>query len=98
MIKARIYKPTKTAMQSGKAKTSYWCLEYIAENGRFKDPFMGWTGSTNMWRQVLLKFPDLDSAVKYAQKNSLDYRVDLPQTRKILPKRYSDNFRYDKVI
>ena len=44
-MSARIYSPAKTAMQSGKAKTGYWVLEYDPAEKRRIDPLMGYTSS-----------------------------------------------------
>ena len=43
MSVARIYKPAKTAMQSGTAKTNDWVLDYEPSEPRQVEPLMGWT-------------------------------------------------------
>ena len=51
---ARIYKPARTAMQSGTAKTKEWVLDYEPEQPRMVEPLMGWTSSGDMKQQVRL--------------------------------------------
>jgi hypothetical protein len=94
---ARIYRPAKTATQSGSARSKQWVLEFEPESPREIDPLMGWTSSSDMKSQVRLRFGDKDEAVAYAQKHGLAYRVEEPKpdTRKILS--YSDNFRSTRL-
>ena len=96
MLTARIYCPPKTAMQSGKAKTKQWVLTYNTPDSLFRDPLMGWTGTTATDHQIIIHFETLDDAITYAKKLNLEVTVEPQQSRKIMPKSYSDNFRYDK--
>jgi hypothetical protein len=89
---ARIYRPTKTAMQSGKAKTHMWVLEFEPASARVVDPLMGWTSSTDMNGQVRLTFADKEEAVAYAQLHGIPFQVIEPQERKPIIKAYADNF------
>ena len=68
-MRARIYKPTKNAMQSGKARTKLWLLEYEPETARVPDPLMGWTSSNDMRQQLALEFDTREEAIAYAQKH-----------------------------
>ncbi len=96
MKKARIYIPTKTAMQSGKANTKKWVLEFVSGNSRFIDPVMGWTGSTEMLaNQVKMKFSSKEEAENYAKGMGIEYEVVEPKLPKIKVKSYSDNFKFD---
>jgi hypothetical protein len=95
MIKAKIYKPSKTAMQSGRRKGESWVLEYMSNATRTPDALMGWTQSEDTLSQVKLSFDDLDSAEAYAESNGLAYTVTHPQERKIKPRNYGDNFKYE---
>ncbi len=88
----RIYRPAKTATQSGRAKTRRWVLEYTPRGRRQVDSLMGWTGSDDTTQQVRLGFASKDEAVAYAKRRGLDYVVEEPQTRRIRPKSYADNF------
>ena len=92
MTVCRIYKPTKNAMQSGRATLGIWVLDYAPAESKQKDPLIGWTGSGDMNGQLKLKFPNKEQAIAYATKKGLAYRVQEPKVRKIQPKNYSDNF------
>jgi hypothetical protein len=96
MAQARIYQPAKTAMQSGRAKTRRWMLDYEVATPRTPDPLMGWTTAADTLNQISLRFDTLDEAVEYAQKHGLDYTVAEPHKPKFKPKSYADNFRYDR--
>ena len=91
-MKARIYKPAKSAMQSGKGNTKDWILEFVPQNTRFIDPVMGWSGNYDTKQQLHLKFKTLDEAEHYAKGQALDYTVVLPKTRKLIKQTYADNF------
>ncbi len=91
---ARIYCPTKNAMQSGMKNTRKWVLEYIAEKGKILDPLMGWSGSSDMKGQISLKFASKDDAISYARRNSIDYEVIEPKARKTNIKSYADVFSF----
>ena len=95
---ARIYKPARTAMQSGQAKTSRWLLEFDPETRREVEPLMGWTSSSDMNQQVRLWFGSSEEAVAYAQKNGLAYRVEEPAEKAARPgAAYSDNFKFNRL-
>jgi len=91
MKKAKIYKPSKTAMQSGKRNTKNWLLEFDTLNSGI-NPFMGWETSKDMMSEVKLEFSSKEQAIEYAKKNNINYYVIEPQTRKIIKKSYADNF------
>ncbi|WP_411818143.1 ETC complex I subunit [Hyphococcus sp. DH-69] len=94
---ARIFKPAKTAMQSGKAKTSQWVLEFEAETARRIDPLMGWTSADETASgQVRLKFDTQEEAIAYAERNKLPFRIDAPREHTPNPKAYSDNFAFQR--
>jgi hypothetical protein len=94
---ARIFQPTKTAMQSGQANTRFWIIEYEPEEAKKIDSLTGWTGSGDMRGQIRLKFKSKKEAIAYAIKNKISYNLKIPHLRKNLPKAYADNFRSDKV-
>ena len=91
---ARIYCPTKNAMQSGMKNARKWILEYMPAKAKKLDPLMGWTGSSDMNRQIQLKFASKQDAVSYAKRNSVDYEVIEPKARKLKLKSYADVFAY----
>ena len=93
---ARIYKPTKTTMQSGHARTRDWVLEFEPASARTPDPLMGWTSSTDMDGQVRLSFETSDEAVAYAQRHGIPFRVQPAAERKVIVKAYADNFAFTR--
>lgn len=95
-MSARIFSPAKTAMQSGKAKTGYWVLEFDPETLRKIDPLMGYTTSRDMKSQIRLSFETKEEAVAYAEKQGIAYRVDEPKEAKRRQMSYAENFRYDR--
>jgi hypothetical protein len=95
-MSARIFKPAKTAMQSGQARTKEWVLEYDPEAPREIDPLMGWTSSADMKSQIRLSFDTRQDAVAYAQRNGIPYRVLEPKPRRPVRKSYADNFRFGR--
>jgi len=90
-LKAKIYQPSKTATQSGRAKSRQWILEYERQPSG-NDFLMGWISSNNTLEQIQLKFDTLDQAINYAQNNNINYEVSEPKKTKIIIKSYADNF------
>ena len=91
MRKAKIYKPTKTAMQSGHRNSKNWLLEFdTLDNGVY--PLMGWETSKDTMSEVKLEFENKDEAINYAKKNNIEYYVVEPKKRKLIKKSYADNF------
>ncbi len=93
-MKARIYKPSKSAMQSGRSKTAGWVLEYESETARMPEPLMGWTASGDTMNQLRLKFPTMEEAVSYAEKSGLEFTIQPERKARIKPRNYGDNFKY----
>ena len=91
MKRAKIYKPTKTAMQSGERNTKKWVLEFDTLNTGI-DPLMGWESSKDTMSEVKLEFSTKEQAVNYAKKNNISYYIIEPQKRNIIKKSYTDNF------
>ena len=91
MKRAKIYKPAKTAMQSGEGNTKNWLLEFDTLNTDV-NPLMGWQSSKDTMSEIKLKFSTKNQAINYAKKNNIDYYVIEPQERKMIKKSYSDNF------
>ena len=94
---ARIFRPAKNAMQSGKARTKQWVLEYEPESPRTIDPLMGWTSSRDTMQQVQIWFPTLEEAKAHAERNGWQYTIELPRIRTVRPKAYADNFAYNRM-
>jgi hypothetical protein len=93
---ARIYRPAKNAMQSGKAKTKDWLLEFEPASARRSDPLMGWTQTTDMDGQVRLGFETSDEAVAYANKHGIAFQLFDPKPAKKIIKAYADNFAFGR--
>ena len=93
-MRARIYRPAKTAMQSGTAKTEHWVLEYAPQSRREIDPLMGWTSSSDTQTQVRMTFATQKAALDYARAHGIEATVQEPKLRKhnIRPGGYGDNF------
>ena len=91
MKKAKIYIPTKTAMQSGSKNSQKWILEFISEDTGI-NTLMGWETSTDTMSEVKISFDSKDAAIKYAKKNNIDYQLIEPSKRKIVKKSYASNF------
>ena len=95
MKNAKIYKHTKTAMQSGKGNSKNWLLEFETLDNKIS-PLMGWESSTDTMSEVKLEFSSMEQAISYAKKNDIKYHVIEEQKRKIIKKSYTDNFLKDK--
>ena len=91
MKKAKIYKPTQSAMQAGKRNTKNWILEFDTLNTGI-NPLMGWESSRDTMSEVSLKFSTKQQAIIYAKKNNIDYYIVEPEKRKLIKKSYADNF------
>jgi NADH dehydrogenase ubiquinone Fe-S protein 4 len=96
-MKAIIYRPTKTAMQSGRGKSKSWVVEFDAETARAIDPLMGWTSSGDMRQELRLSFESEAAALAYCRKHGLAYELREPHARQVRPKSYADNFSYFSV-
>jgi len=94
---ARIYRPAKTAMQSGQARTKEWVLEYEGQAPREVDPLMGWTSSTDTQSQIKLEFDTKEEAIAYAQRNGIMFRLMEPNPREPIRKSYADNFKFGRL-
>ena len=91
MKKAKIYKPAKTAMQSGRKNSKIWLLEYDSQDTGI-NPLTGWETSKDTMSEVRLEFFTKEQAINYAKKNNIEYYVVEPQKSKIIKKSYADNF------
>ena len=91
MKKAKIYRPAKTSMQSGRKKTVNWIIEFISEDPLI-NPLMGWESSTDTMSELKLEFTSKDLAIAYAKKNKIDYEIIEPKNKKVIKKSYADNF------
>ena len=93
MSQARIYQRPKNAMQSGRARTEQWLLEFAPGEAKRPDPLTGWAGSGDTREQVRLKFASSEEAVAYAEKKGWEYTLTPAPERVLKLLAYSDNFR-----
>lgn len=94
----RIYKPAKTAMQSGQGNSKLWVLEFETSDRQRNEPLMGWVAAADTRRQVKLRFPSKQEAVAYARRQGWVPRVEEPHVRRAQPKSYADNFAFNRII
>jgi len=94
MRKAKIYKPAKTAMQSGRGKSHLWILEYEKLNTGI-NPLTGWQTSHDTLSEIKLEFDTKEHALSYVKKNNINYYIVESNERKLIKKSYSDNFLKD---
>ena len=94
---ARIYKPAKSATQSGLARTKQWLLTFDQDTPREIEPLMGWTSSGDTRQQLRLWFDTKEEAIAYAEREGIAYRVEEPQEMKRRVASYSDNFKFNRV-
>lgn len=90
---ARIFQRPKNAMQSGKAHTDEWVLQFESHSAKRPDPLTGWSGGADTQEQVTLSFPDLQAATRYAENAGIHYHVIPPSERKLRIQAYADNFK-----
>ena len=88
----KIYKPSKSSMQSGLGKTKQWLAEYISEKDKTKDSLMGWNSSSDTKEQIKIFFDTKEQAIEWAKKNNYQYFIEEPKSKKIKPKNYASNF------
>ena len=91
MKKAKIYKPNKSAMQSGMKNSNKWVLIFETKDPT-KNPLMGWESSSDTYTELKLEFSSKELAVNYAKKKKIDFEIIEPKKRKTVKKSYADNF------
>ena len=94
MKKAKIYIPSKTAMQSGRGKTKKWVLKFESRHG-VTNPLMGWESSDDTMSEVILEFSTKNKAIEYAKNNNIHYELVEPKKSDFIIKSYADNFLKD---
>ena len=97
--KARIFRSPKSAMQSGRARTHEWLLQYEPTEAKRIDPLMGWYGSGDTQAQVTLAFPTAEAAAAFAEGKGISYEVEHAPIvhTEIKPRSYADNFRFGRI-
>jgi ETC complex I subunit conserved region len=94
---ARIYKPARSAMQSGSANTKQWALDFEPETPREIEPLMGWTASSDMKQELRLRFDSKEEAVAYCERHDIPYQVSEPNAPARKKIAYADNFAYRRL-
>ncbi|WP_372785862.1 ETC complex I subunit [Phenylobacterium sp.] len=95
---ARIFRPSKTAMQSGRGKSTGWVLEFEPSDARRQDPLMGWTQTADTEGQVRLTFETKEEAVRYADQHGIAFQMIDPHPAKRIIKAYADNFAFGRKV
>lgn len=95
---ARIYSPAKTAMQSGKAKSNYWVIEFELDERRRIEPLMGYTSCGDTRQQISLKFPSAEAAEAYCVKHGIEFQVQKSHKQRRRRATYSENFAFNRKI
>ncbi|KAL7414104.1 ETC complex I subunit conserved region-domain-containing protein, partial [Mrakia frigida] len=92
----RIYKPSKSTMQSGKAGLNHWRIDFdtLAGSGRWINPLMGWASSADYMQGTSIKFQTEEEAVRFCEKQGWEYIVQKPNVQPFKPKTYSENYTY----
>ena len=93
---ARIYRPSKTAMQSGRGNARNWVLEFDGKMHRSVEPLMGWTSVDDTTGQVRLRFETREQAIAYAKRNGIGFTVEETRESTRMVKSYSANFASDR--
>ena len=92
----KIYKPSKTAMQSGLGKTKKWLAEYISDSDNVKDSLMGWNSSLDTQSQIKIFFETKEQAIAWAKNSNYQFYVEEPKIKKIKLKSYASNFSINR--
>ena len=96
--KARIYQPSRNTMQSGRAGLKEWILEYETETPRKPEPLMGWVSSGDTLNQVEMSFATKEDAIMFAERRGLLYTITENHERRVRPRSYADNFKYEAPV
>ena len=94
-LKARIYRPAKTAMSSGRRKTRQWVYEFAPAIKNAPEPLMGWNSGGTL-QQVRLEFDTKEAAIAYAKSKGVPFEVEVPHERRVVPKSYAANFAFER--
>lgn len=92
-MKVRIFRPAKTAMQSGKRNTKKWLVVPIEESSiRSINPLTGWVLASDTSSQFRFEFSDKEAAIKFAQSRNFEFEIEEPKLAAVKQKSYAANF------
>lgn len=91
---AKIYRPSKSAMQSGKAQTKHWLLEFAPSAAARPEDLMGWASTVDTDGQVRITFDTKEEAIAFARRNGIPHQVVEPVETRRIPRAYGDNFAF----
>ncbi|MCJ1312584.1 hypothetical protein MMC25_006258 [Agyrium rufum] len=93
----RIYRPAKTATQSGDWHGHHWRMDWdvMGKGHRWENPLMGWQSSADFMQGTHLNFKSKETAIDFANKQGYEYFVQEPNERRIIPKAYANNFLHE---
>lgn len=94
-MRVRIFRPAKSAAQSGRAKTHQWFIEPELLTSRVPEPLMGWVSAEDTFSELRrrLRFSSREEAVAFANRRGWVSVIEEPSERRIVPRNYLDNFR-----
>ena len=94
----RIFKPAKTATQSGDWHGHHWRIDWdvLSKGNRWENPLMGWQSSADYVQGTKLDFKTKEDAIRFAQKQGYEWFVQEPNQRRIIPKAYAEQFVHSK--
>ena len=98
---SRIYKETKPATQSGHHRGDHWRMDWdiLPRGHRWENPLMGWQSSGDFMQGSNIHFESKEDAIRFAERQGYEYFVQEPNSRKVVPKAYANNFLYsDKKL
>jgi len=90
---ARIGPAHRSVMQSGRAGTTGWILEFEPTRPSGRDFLTGWTMGEDPLVHVRMGFGDLQEAIAFAERQGWRYVVRERPARRLVPKSYLDRFR-----
>lgn len=91
-----IYRPTKTATQSGTWHSSHWLMDWdpLPKGHRWENPLMGWQSTGDFMNGERIQFKSKEDAINFANKQGYEYYVQEPNERRFIPKAYANNFMH----
>jgi NADH dehydrogenase (ubiquinone) Fe-S protein 4 len=91
-----IYRPAKTATQSGDWHSHHWQMDWdpLPKGYRWENQLIGWQSSADFMQGHRIQFKTKEDAINFANKQGYEYFVQEPNERKFIPKAYANNFTH----